>query len=63
MNEVNTALEELLGNFTAQFTVGNIVTLLGIGIGSAIVLFLGWFGIRKLVSMLQTAFRKGQVKV
>lgn len=63
MTEVTEALQDLLGNFTGQFTVGNIVEILGYGLGGAIVLFLGWFGIRKLVSMLQTAFRKGRVKV
>lgn len=63
MEGVTTALTDLLTNFTTAFTPGNVVSILALGLGASIALFLGWFGIRKLVTMLTNALRKGKIKV
>lgn len=45
------------------FSFTNIITMIGIALGAASLLTLGWFGLRKVVSMIQTALKKGRVKV
>ena len=55
--------QELFGKATAQINIANIVAILGIGIGAALVLMLFWWGSRKLIRMLLSAFRKGKISV
>lgn len=58
-----TELEPIKTALTDYINVGNIVTYLAYGIGACIVLVLFWFGVRKLVSMVMGAFRKGKFRV
>lgn len=53
----------LFGDVTSVFTFANIVSMLGIAIGAAAVLTLAWFGLRKVISMIQKALKKGRVSV
>lgn len=46
-----------------QFTFSNIATILAIVVGAAAVLTLGWFGVRKVISIIQRALKKGKVSV
>lgn len=54
---------ELFGDVTTVFTFANIISMLGIAIGAAAVLTLGWFGLRKVIRIIQTALKKGRVSV
>ena len=56
---ITTIFEKVASNFS--FT--NLVKFIGIPIGACSVIALGWFGIRKTISMIQTALKKGKVRV
>ena len=58
-----TGVTTLFGDVTSVFTFTNIVSMLGIAIGAAAVLTLAWFGLRKVISMIQKALKKGRVSV
>lgn len=57
------SLKGVLTPITEQFTISNIVSVLALVVGSAAILALGWFGIRKVVSIIQKALKKGKVSV
>ncbi|HIU35412.1 MAG TPA: hypothetical protein IAC53_02230 [Candidatus Fimenecus excrementigallinarum] len=59
MTEVGSVLEPI----TEQFTFANIAEILVIVIGAAAVLTLGWFGVRKVISVIQRALKRGKVSV
>lgn len=61
--EAVSAAKALMNDATAEMNIGNIVAIIGAGIGAVIGLFLAWWGARKLVSMLMNAFKKGKVKL
>ena len=54
---------ELTQGLLSTFTFANIVKFLGVTISAAGLLALGWFGLRKCVSMIQTALKRGKVKI
>lgn len=62
-NEAVNAAKDLMGNVTGTLNLTNIVAILGAGIGVVIVLFLGWWGARKLIKMVMNAFKKGKVSL
>ena len=53
----------VLNPIKEQFTFTNIATILAIVVGAAAVLTLGWFGVRKVISIIQKALKKGKVSV
>lgn len=61
--EAVSAAKNLLSSATGTLNIGNIVAIIGAGIGAAIGLFLAWWGARKLVHMLVNSFKKGKVTV
>lgn len=61
--EAVSAAKNLLETATATLNIGNIVAIIGAGIGAVIGLFLAWWGARKLVRMLMGAFKKGKVSL
>ncbi len=62
-NEAVSAAKSLLDTATGTMNIGNIVAIVGAGIGAVIGLFLAWWGARKLVHMLMGAFKKGKVSL
>lgn len=46
-----------------QISVGSIVGVLAAVVGACVGLVFMWWGLRKVVSMLMAAFRKGKMKV
>lgn len=62
-NEAVNAAKELLQSATGTLNIGNIVAIIGAGIGAVIGLFLAWWGARKLLGMLMKAFKKGKVSM
>ena len=61
--EAVTGITTIFVNISGVFTFANIVKMLAIGIGAAAGLTLSWFGLRKLISMIQKALKKGRVSV
>lgn len=62
-NEAVSAAKSLMESATGTLNIGNIVAIVGAGIGAVIGLFLSWWGARKLVNMLMKAFKKGKVSL
>lgn len=59
VSDISTVLDPV----KAQFTFTNIASILAIVIGAAAVLTLGWFGVRKVIRVIQTALKRGKVSV
>lgn len=53
---VTTGIESVLGVFTSNLTVANIASVLGIVIVACLTLYLFYWGARKGIAMLQSAF-------
>lgn len=62
MNEVTTALSSVSTSLTEVINIGNIAIVIGSVLGAAVLLYFGWFGIRKLISVVTNA-AKGRLKV
>lgn len=62
-SEAVTGITTIFGNITSVFTFGNVIKMLAVGITTAAGLTLSWFGLRKVVSMIQKALKKGRVSV
>lgn len=58
-SDISTVLDPIKANFTFS----NIASILAIVVGAAAVLTLGWFGVRKVISIIQRALKKGKVSV
>ncbi len=56
-------IESVFGTVSDIFSFSNIIAGIGIAIGSSALLTLGWFGLRKVIRMIQTALKKGKVSV
>lgn len=61
-NSVTTALESVGTELTSAINPGVIAAVIGVVLGSGILLFLTWFGIRKLISVVKGGL-KGKLKV
>ena len=65
MNEgattIMTDFKPIIDALTAQLSVANIVTIVAGGLAAAVVLYFGWFAIRKLISIVRSAFSKGKI--
>lgn len=55
-NNVKSGIDSVLGVFTANLTVANIASVLGIVIVACLTLYLFYWGVRKGIAMLQSAF-------
>jgi len=62
MENVTSALTTVSTSLTEVINIGNIAAVLGTVLAAAIVLYFGWFGIRKLISVVTNA-AKGRLKV
>lgn len=56
-------LGNIVTTLQSQITVANILGVLGAGLAVAVTLGFMWWGGRKLVSIIMSAFRKGKVRV
>lgn len=68
MSEAGTAIsstdfKSVLDAITNQISVSTVVEVLGIAAAAAVGLVFMWFGVRKLISVLMNAFRKGRMGV
>lgn len=58
-----TDLQSLVTALTQQITVANIVGVLAAGLTAVIGIVFAWWGARKLVSMMQRAFKRGKLRL
>ena len=54
-------LSSVLTAITGQITVANVIAVIAGAIGAAIGLVFMWWGVRKLIRVLMSAFRKGKL--
>lgn len=55
-SEVTAGIKSVIGVFTANLTVANIASVLGIVVVACLTLYLFYWGARKGIAMLQSAF-------
>lgn len=55
-SQVTSGINSVLGVFTANLTVANIASVLGIVVVACLTLYLFYWGARKGIGMLQSAF-------
>ena len=59
VSEITSVLEPI----TEQFTFTNIASILAIVVGAAAVLTLSWFGVRKVISVIQRALKRDKLRL
>ena len=59
----STDFNSILTSLQGQISVGTIVEVLAVAAGSAVGLAFMWWGVRKLVRVLMSAFKKGKVSL
>lgn len=57
------AATEIMEIIHAQINFKTIIGVIGVGLATAVSIYLGWWGIRKLVRLVMTAFKKGKVSI
>ena len=56
-SDISTAVAPVL----ESFTFSNIAPVIAMALGGAVVLVLGWFGVRFIVGKIQKALKRGKV--
>lgn len=51
----------VLNAATSQISVSTVVEVLAVGVGAAVGFVFMWWGVRKLIKVLMSAFRKGKL--
>lgn len=55
--------QEVLDVVQNQVSPSTIVAVIGVGLAAAVVFVFLWWGIRKLISILMAAFKRGKLRV
>lgn len=55
------AATEVFGMLTQQINLTTILSVIGVALGAALAIFLGWWAIRKITGIVMRAFSKGKV--
>lgn len=63
MSEVEAAIGTVLTDITSQATVGNVITVVTVGLSVAVGFVLMWFGVRKLIKIINGAMKNGRLSV
>jgi len=63
MDQVKAGITSVLGDITAEFSIANIASIIGIVLASVVGLFLFWWGVRWVVRKISAAFTKGKMSV
>lgn len=61
-SSVVSGVKTVFDSVSGTFSFANIVSMIGIAIAAAALLVLGWFGLRKVISIIKNALR-GKLKV
>lgn len=59
----STQFMSVITELQGQISVSTIVEVLGVAAGVAVGLVFMWWGVRKLVGVLMSAFRKGKISL
>lgn len=62
VSSITTGVKSVFTTVSGTFSFTNIIAMIGIAIGAAALLVLGWFGLRKVISMIKSALR-GKLRV
>lgn len=62
VSSITTGVKSVFSTVSGTFSFTNIIAMIGIAIGAAAFLVLGWFGLRKVISMIKGALR-GKLRV
>lgn len=62
VSSITTGVKSVFSTVSGTFSFTNIISMIGIAIGAAALLVLGWFGLRKVISMIKGALR-GKLRV
>lgn len=57
------AAKDMMKIVTAEINIGNIIAIIGAGLGIAAATWLAWWGIRKLITVIKNAIAKGKLSV
>ena len=57
------AAQEVFNTMHGTFNFTNILSIIGVALGAALAIFIGWWAIRKVSKMVMNAFSKGKVSV
>ena len=55
--------QPILNMLTEQINVGTIIAIIAAAIGAGLALVFMWWGIRKLIRVVMTAFKTGKLKI
>lgn len=61
-NTISTALSEVASTMSASINPGAVAGIIALVLGSGVALYLTWFGIRKVISVVRNAL-KGKLSV
>lgn len=62
-SEAVSAMKSGFGEVTGTITIGNVLTVLAIVLGTAVGFFFFWWGIRKVIRVVSKSFKSGRVSV
>lgn len=62
-SEALSAMSEGFSTITGTLSIGNVIKVAAIALGVCVGFMFFWWGIRKVIRMVQTAFKKGKVSV
>lgn len=65
-NDASAAVSAITSGFstiTSTITIGNILTVLAVVLGTAVGFFFFWWGIRKVIRVVSKSFKSGRVSV
>ena len=57
VSSITTGVKSVFTTVSGTFSFTNIIAMVGIAIGAAALLVLGWFGLRKVISIIKGAIR------
>ena len=63
MTEAVSGVQSVITTVTGELTIGNIATMVGVVLLGVLGLFLFWWGARKVVRMIMSAFKKGKISL
>lgn len=56
-------IQSAFGNVTSTIKISNVVSVIGIVMAAAVGFVLFWWGLRKVIKVIMSAFKKGRVSV
>ena len=61
--DIVTGVQSVTDAVTGQFSISTIASIVGIVLAGCVGLFLFWWGARKVISMIMSAFKKGKISL